>query len=92
MSNILDRIDRLTPSEIRSIATDLKECEGFERIMSGYEIRHVDQAEIRTLFAKHEFPISEEEVPVACQVITEHADHPLSNITFPEEIFPQELT
>lgn len=73
MSNILDRIDRLTTYEIRSLFADLNDLESYERVMSGYPIDHVTQAEIRTLFARHEFPISEEEVRPACQRITERA-------------------
>ena len=91
MSNILDRIDRLTPYEVKNLAAELKECKGYERVMSGCEIRHVDQAEIRTAFARHEFPISEEEVPIACQTIEKLSSNPLSDVVFPEEIFPREI-
>lgn len=73
MSNLLKRIDRLTPYEIRDLFINLQECPSYERVMSGYDIDHVTQAEIRTLFARQEFPISEEEVRLACQRITERA-------------------
>lgn len=82
MSNILDRIDRLTTYEVHAIAADLKECPSLERIMSGHPIDHTTQAEIRTLFADHEFPISEEEVPVACQTIIDRTNHPLPDTVF----------
>ncbi|MBR2587259.1 hypothetical protein IKE71_02685 [Candidatus Saccharibacteria bacterium] len=72
-SNILDRIDRLTNSEIRAIFNDLNDCKSYERVMGGFTIDHMTQAEIRTLFARNEFPISKGEVYPACVEITRRA-------------------
>lgn len=91
MSNILDRIDRLTSFELRNLFADLGECASYERVMSGYPIDHMTQAEIRTLFARHEFPVSEEEVCSACLEITRRAGELKEHAIYPEEIFPQEI-
>lgn len=73
MSSIRNRIDSLTSFEIRNLIEDLSDLESYKRVIGGHPIDHVTQAEIRTLFARHDFPISKEEVRPACQRIAECA-------------------
>ena len=91
MSDIIKRINHLTSYEIRSLIADLKECESYERILNGCNIDHMTQAEIRTLFARHECPISEAEVRPACTEIARRAQDLKNHMVYPEEIFPQEI-
>ena len=92
MSKIYERVEKLSATEIRAIVADLRECHGLHRILKGGDaITHIDQAEARTVFAHHEFPVSREEVETACKAILERASSDPNVIVFPEEIFPQEI-
>ena len=57
----------------------------------GEAITHDDQAEARTVLARHEFPVSKDEVEAACKAIMARISLDPTVIVYPEEIFPQEI-
>lgn len=96
MINAADRVYMLSPYEIHAIASELKECKCFGNLIEYLKddskpLEHVDQAEIRTMFAHHELPISTEEIKPACTAILDRFESCYDERFFAEQIFPQEI-